>query len=720
MKLRYLLISLILFSASSFAQKVYPLKTIKEVQYRSDEDLKAGKQSAAITDTVRIRGIALHSTLRDPNNSSSQPMIFCSSTSKYVLFVQDSSSDWAGMQVYQEDQNSGTELSTVDSAQYVEFTGYAKEYFTSTEFIVISKPVAIPINKLDQLPSRPAAKVMQISDFTSGGVMDTLAEKYEDMYVEFRNVRVSDRSTSDGSFKINDGNGNQIYMYAQNGYNAIGGYKFKDYNDYILPQNGARLDYIRGVIQDRWSGTITGYTITPLYPDDIAIGSQPPTVSKLKRNTDLVGRNQAVDLTASILPQKGGSIKDVKVYYRINGGSYSSVPMTKTADTTIFKATVPGIEKDSALVDYYVWAQDNDNQVSYFPADTGKSNYFYMVLNRPVTIRDVQYSPFGSGFNAFSGYKVTLTGVVTADTSDIPGTDNTYLELQRIFMQDGSAPWSGIWVYGIKTLQVKVGNDTVAVKRGDKITVSGMIIEDYNLTRLDSISSITITSSNNPVPDPVELLTSDIAVKPNGTVDAEKYEGMLVRYKNVTVLKDNADDNTAYNDAEMLVADQSGVGTRVKLGDGAGTYHNGWNTAVGTRPNWTKISKGDKFSSITGVLLYTGGNYKIVPRKNDDYQGYTTGVETVNNQPKRFGLQQNYPNPFNPSTTIEYSIPKEGMVTLKIFNLMGQEVKTLVNQFQNGGTYKASFDASGMPSGIYFYQLNSGSLNSVKKMLLLK
>ncbi|HEX2961252.1 MAG TPA: hypothetical protein VHO43_05640, partial [Ignavibacteriales bacterium] len=272
MKLRYLLISLILLSASSFAQKVYPLKTIKDIQYRTDEDLKAGKQSPAITDTVRIRAVALHSTLKDPSSSSSQPMIFCSSTNKYVLFVQDSSSEWAGLQVYQEDQNSGTNLWTVDSAQYVEFTGYAKDYFTSTEFVLISKPVPVPINTLDQAPNRPAAKVMKISDFTNAGVMDPLAEKYEGMYVEFRNVRVSDRNTSDGSFKINDENGNQIYMYAQNGYNAIGGYKFKDYSGYVLPQNNAKLNYIRGVIQDRWSGTITGYTITPLYPNDMEMG----------------------------------------------------------------------------------------------------------------------------------------------------------------------------------------------------------------------------------------------------------------------------------------------------------------------------------------------------------------------------------------------------------------------------------------------------------------
>jgi hypothetical protein len=88
--------------------------------------------------------------------------------------------------------------------------------------------------------------------------------------------------------------------------------------------------------------------------------------------------------------------------------------------------------------------------------------------------------------------------------------------------------------------------------------------------------------------------------------------------------------------------------------------------------------------------------------------------------PETYSLSQNYPNPFNPSTNIQYSIPKTGFVTLKIYNLLGQEVATLVEGNQTAGKYVATFDASKVSSGVYFYRLASGGFVDVKKMLLLK
>jgi photosystem II stability/assembly factor-like uncharacterized protein len=88
--------------------------------------------------------------------------------------------------------------------------------------------------------------------------------------------------------------------------------------------------------------------------------------------------------------------------------------------------------------------------------------------------------------------------------------------------------------------------------------------------------------------------------------------------------------------------------------------------------------------------------------------------------PNEYSLMQNYPNPFNPNTVIEYSIPQSGFVTLEIYNLLGEKVASLVNGMQEAGRYEINFDASNFASGIYFYNLKSGSFNSVKKMLLMK
>lgn len=85
-----------------------------------------------------------------------------------------------------------------------------------------------------------------------------------------------------------------------------------------------------------------------------------------------------------------------------------------------------------------------------------------------------------------------------------------------------------------------------------------------------------------------------------------------------------------------------------------------------------------------------------------------------------YALNSNYPNPFNPTTQINYQIPKDGNVTLVVYNSLGQEIKTLVNQYQSSGSYVVQFDASELPSGVYIYKLTSGNFSAVKKMLLTK
>ena len=98
-----------------------------------------------------------------------------------------------------------------------------------------------------------------------------------------------------------------------------------------------------------------------------------------------------------------------------------------------------------------------------------------------------------------------------------------------------------------------------------------------------------------------------------------------------------------------------------------------------------------------------------------------TGVEASGNVvPAVYELSQNYPNPFNPATLIEYSIPHAGRVRLQVFNLLGKEVATLVDEQQGAGTYKARFEGSALASGTYFYRLQSDGFSQTKKFLLVK
>ncbi|MFA7287472.1 MAG: T9SS type A sorting domain-containing protein [Melioribacteraceae bacterium] len=117
------------------------------------------------------------------------------------------------------------------------------------------------------------------------------------------------------------------------------------------------------------------------------------------------------------------------------------------------------------------------------------------------------------------------------------------------------------------------------------------------------------------------------------------------------------------------------------------------------------------------VLVNTDGVLEV----EDIWLTLLTSVEKVDNSiPASFELSQNYPNPFNPTTTIQYQLPKEGFVSLKVFNSLGQEVANLINKSQTAGTYNVTFDPYGLSSGIYFYQLSTQNQTITKKMMFVK
>lgn len=94
--------------------------------------------------------------------------------------------------------------------------------------------------------------------------------------------------------------------------------------------------------------------------------------------------------------------------------------------------------------------------------------------------------------------------------------------------------------------------------------------------------------------------------------------------------------------------------------------------------------------------------------------------QTGDNIPKGFSLSQNYPNPFNPSTKIRFDIGSNGNVKLVIFDLLGRNIKTLLNEYRNAGSHEVTFNAADLPGGLYFYKISSGNYSEMKRMILLK
>ena len=171
-----------------------------------------------------------------------------------------------------------------------------------------------------------------------------------------------------------------------------------------------------------------------------------------------------------------------------------------------------------------------------------------------------------------------------------------------------------------------------------------------------------------------------------------------------------------------------------------------WNTENETNRNGFYIERSfieeQDFKRIGFVAANFKGSYSFIdnltiPHRNYKYRlvevfkdkssSILNTIEIDLSPPSEYFLSQNYPNPFNPTTKIEYSIPGEKTepvlpihVVLKVYDILGNEVKTLINENKITGNYEVSFDASGLASGIYFYKLNAGNFSQTRKMILLR
>jgi len=171
--------------------------------------------------------------------------------------------------------------------------------------------------------------------------------------------------------------------------------------------------------------------------------------------------------------------------------------------------------------------------------------------------------------------------------------------------------------------------------------------------------------------------------------------------------------------------DEIYVTGNVGVVSGGTTYHgletvrynsDGSNTWVAEVNLYAGIGKGLALGS--DLSLYAVGMFYYSVLKYS--QSVPTGVEQISEIPEKFNLGQNYPNPFNPTTTISFSVPSSGITSLKIYDVLGNEVATLVNEEKPAGNYEVNFNASSLSSGTYFYKLQAGSFIETKKMILLK
>ncbi len=266
------------------------------------------------------------------------------------------------------------------------------------------------------------------------------------------------------------------------------------------------------------------------------------------------------------------------------------------------------------------------------------------------------------------------------------------------------------------------GKGVVVVKGDAQFSYSlGDIVVDNNKVNFIKVSDT--TNNNN-----INNINSTIVTEPFTLSDNSNFA-----FSDMTGLIDSAAalsalGNNGYVNFKVVLIDNS-TGTAVgTLSNINITYSN---LSSGNTSSYKVNTKGLGCRTVIARLtvstnldqpeFFVVGRYSTEGNVIGKSSGTSKEISVMDNEIVRtYALNQNYPNPFNPTTIITYQIPKNEFVSVKIFDALGREVKTLVNEFKSQGKYSVNFDASNLSSGVYFYQLKSGDYTSIKKMVLLK
>jgi hypothetical protein len=618
-------ILLLVSSIYTYAQvNPYPLVSIDSIQFVNSQKLSQGYtlpdySNAKYGDTVQIEGIV-----------SWDPHFYGLSKNRKSTFLQSAnSSAWSGVEVMIDSsifgkgagnptlKNLNNTTKFYDNFQpglTVRCTGILKNFPASnsqtghTQVMLLDYESIITNTSVTSIT--PAVltidKFMKNNGSGTQSVVPSSGEAYEGVYVEFKNVRVTDRSQGTGAnsarwfWTVVDDFGNKIRIRDYSAY-----YRNDDNedtyiaNNYTAPATGTYLSYIRGVVIENitTSSGFIEYMLAPLMPNDVGPANPfiPPTIIFNSRNPMVPNSTQSVDIKANITDDSSVAMATLHYAVGLTNNTFTSVSMTNVG--SIYTGTVPQ-QADGSYIKYWIEAEDNFGHKSYFP-DTFGTNQDYMVIDAGITkISQIQNTPFSNGNSIFNGdtLSVDIAGVIvsTAVTSD----------LGIIHLQQGNAPYSGI------ALRQNVGDGLNQLKRGDSIRITRAMVREINgVTWLDSLrGNYTVVSSGNTLPAFVVGNIDSIAAKVYNYT--EPWESMLMKFDTLYVVKVNADAPTGqFGEWAMYYSIGTGMpGIRVR----------GQSSDIGTTFNIDSLAQDQKMNFVQGVFSYSFSNWKLNPRNKKD------------------------------------------------------------------------------------------------------
>lgn len=701
-----------------------PFVSIYDINYVSPADLAAcNDTSAYLGDTILTRGIVVvDGNLSEVASGSVQggnrPFIFLVDTADG-----GSPGPFKGIElmgVYQ-DAN-GTLLAPpsftqVIAGDIVEVKGIVGEFNGSNQLSLADANSFSIVG----IASAPVADTIALSDFNDANRINQLptGEPHEGSFVTLENVTVTSVIPFSGnriSFDIVDGSGNRMNVsdrfLAQRlpSWQTVNPNSPQQTGSFIPPVPGTFYNTLSGIIRHDANGCTgdngRGYEINPFDSAHYDVGFAPPYISQVDRDPPVPTSNQSPDITCNIT-DFDGTLDSVAICWSTNpslpASQFPAYSMNLAAGSTDeFEYTIPN-QPNGTLVSYYIYAKDNDGNVSFFPNtpvnQTEPNVLFYIVRDGGLQIFDIQYTLDPNGASPLVGQTVTVTGIVTASTKQF---DLGYLYLQ----DEGGAEWSGIWCVGIGLSDFF---------RDEEVTVTGTVEENFGMTRIN-VSQAQKTG-NKGVVTPSVVDPTDSAAYAND--EWEKWESVYVRFEEPNQNKLwISQENLGFGDYAVSDAPTSSLSrsARILAGRQSGSSHSSlfvqlvtdtvYSTLDGLM-NVTPIVVSDTMNmdAVEGVLFYSFGNFRLLPRNNDDFIGINVNLDTTNLATSPISIDEFksiqgvriYPNPAQQWVSIE--LTEEASFAISVFDMNGQMV---LNQNAQG---RALLDLGNLQNGIYLISL---------------
>lgn len=663
---------LVAMMAAFTASAQFPLVGITDIQFKDDAALSAEDDLSAYDgDTVRIQGVVTFNPC---------DYALSSTGSRMGTFLQDPDADqFAGIHVLIDWPAIGwTDLESLNDAtlfvdnfqvgNIVECTGIVNTFEGNTQFLLL--PIETEIIGFSSMPLPDEHEIAEfmVSDGAGGQVINTLdGEKYEGKYVEFTNVYVTDVVPSGlrWFWYLQDDAGNKIQIRDMSGHfrndtyddecNIWAGGAAGETNTplaYTPPAIGTNLAYVRGVILEFTAET--QYAIAPLLLTDIGPSlASPPVITDITRTPVLATSSETVTVSATIT-DIDGTVASADLYFSYGIGStdWNLAVMSNVGGST-WSADIPGPGIDSTYVNYYIEAFDNDGNNISNP--TAAAPNTYIVYDGGInSIVQIQNTPFPSGSSIWANDSIAdmdIEAIVTATT-------RTY-DLGLVAVQEGSGAYEGIFIKSVP------GDGTDALFRGDKIHITAAkVIEEFGVTKLSNIT-YTLISQMNDLPTYVTGI-NPLDVDAKIYASTEPWEGMMVKFDNAFVTSNNADAATGGAFGEWRVNSSNTPEVGMRCDDYS--YEINFEFGVDT------LTMGENLTYIQGLMYYSFGNWKLLPRDKNDIEGYTT----------------TYPNSivaFNFTTPAAAGTIDQVAGTINISVPMGTDLTALVPSIDITGQY---------------------------------